>query len=380
MSTRARVDDSSSVPYTVRLYEPRDLESYLELYRMVLAEGSPEWFDWKFGSNPYVEDVPTVVAVADGRVVGAKSGMAFRVRRGDETMLAIQPCDTMVHPEFRRRGLYSEMTELMKSAFADGEPALFFNFPNEATLAGSLKHGWRVVGEVPVHYRLQDPTAFLAGGRRSARLGAVVRSAIAAARSVTGAVRGATRATRRFLSGGASPRAVRVERHETVPVAALASLYARTVPETYHVVRDETFYGWRFRNPQWQYTTYTASRDGRVEAAVVVGRRLGDEPQDIVLLTDVLPLAPRWAAPDLYVPLLERIVAEYRDADAIVAPDAALPPAIRRRFGFRANDVFPLSRMTSPDTLVAYPLSETVGDDCFETANWTIEFSDMDTR
>ncbi|WP_255198800.1 GNAT family N-acetyltransferase [Halorarius litoreus] len=380
MSADAHLDDSSPAPYTVRLFEPDDRESYLELYHTVFGGDGAEWFDWKYGSNPYVESVPTVVAVSEGRVVGAKSGMAFQVGRGDETMLAIQPCDTMVHPEFRRRGLYSEMTEYMKSVFADGEPALFFNFPNEATLAGSLKHGWRVVGEVPAHYRIQDPTAFLTDGRRSARLEAAVRSTTAAARSVTAAVRGATRATRRFLTGGKSPRGISVERHETIPVEALAALYARTVPETYHVVRDETFYRWRFGNPRWTYTTYTASRDGRIEAAAIVGQRLGDLPRDVVLLTDVLPLAPGWAASDVYEPLLARIVTDYRDADAIVAPNAALPPAIRRQFGFRANDVFPLSRMTSPAVLVAYSLSEAVGDDCFEKANWTVEFSDMDTR
>jgi hypothetical protein len=309
-----------------------------------------------------------VVAVAGGKVVGAKSGMAFHVARGGVTMLAIQPCDTMVAADHRRRGLYSRMTEYMKEVHRDGEASMFFNFPNEVTLAGSLKHGWVTVGIVPIHYRIQNPAAFVFDS--GTRLPVLPR----AMRAITDRNR---RLRERSLG---TSGAVRVEGHPSIPVETLAGLYARAVPDRYHVVRDETFYGWRFGNPNWRYTAYTASVDGVAEAAIVVGRRRVPDGQDNALLTDALPLALARAAPEVYDALLARIVADHHDADAIAASGETLPGEVRKRFGFHSNGSFPLSQVTSATTLVAYSLSETVGSDLYDQSNWTVQFSDMDTR
>ncbi|MFC6757485.1 hypothetical protein ACFQER_13440 [Halomicroarcula sp. GCM10025894] len=61
--------------YDIRWYRAADRAQYIDLYADVLGswQHSPEWFDWKYVSNPYVDHVPIVVATADGDLVGARS-------------------------------------------------------------------------------------------------------------------------------------------------------------------------------------------------------------------------------------------------------------------------------------------------------------------
>ncbi|MFC4549611.1 GNAT family N-acetyltransferase, partial [Halorussus sp. GCM10023401] len=156
----ASVSDTDDA-YAVRLYEPDDRDAYLSLYRRVFGAADATWFDWKYADNPYVDRVPMTVAEADGELVAAKPSLALRLSTPDGPVVALQPCDVMVDADHRRRGLYSRTTELLVEEYADRDPALFFNFPNAKTLAGSLKHGWEIVEEVTTYYRIQHPNRYL---------------------------------------------------------------------------------------------------------------------------------------------------------------------------------------------------------------------------
>ncbi|MFB9804071.1 GNAT family N-acetyltransferase [Haladaptatus pallidirubidus] len=91
--------------YVVRWYEERDLSGFLSLDRAVFGRNRSErWFRWKYVDNPYIDHVPVFVVEKDGEIVGTRPFLAFRMRTGSETVLALQPADTMVHPEHRRRG------------------------------------------------------------------------------------------------------------------------------------------------------------------------------------------------------------------------------------------------------------------------------------
>lgn len=70
---------------------------------------------------------------------------------------------------------------------------------------------------------------------------------------------------------------------------------------------------------------------------------------------------------------------DYADAATIVALDGTVPALVRRRFGFRSNDALPFSKLTQPAAFVVCPLSAGL-DDCLEMKNWSVEFSDIDTR
>lgn len=363
------VTDTEDDQYDIRLFESGDRRGYLALYETVFETASDEWFTWKYEDNPYTDHVPIVVAETDGRIVGAKSALAMPVRIGSSTRLALQPCDTMVHPDHRRRGVYSRMTEQMKDVYADRAVDLFFNFPNEKTLSGSLKHGWRVVGEVPAYYRVQNPVEYAGAG------GGPVSSVV---ESIS------TRLLRQYYSlrerSIEPPSTVTVDRRTDIPASELGALYERTVPDRIHTVRDERFYDWRFQNPKWEYTAYTTHRGGEVVAAAVVGTR-PDQSDSSVLLTDVLPLRGKAWLTGVFEALLQRLVEEYRDAEILALAGESVPETVRHQFGFRPDTTTPMKHATKTDTLVAYPLSDDTDEtDLFERSNWLLTFADMDTR
>ena len=59
--------------YDIRHYRPDDRDGFLSLYRTVMdREKQEDWFSWKYQGNPYTDNVPMIVGVADGEIVGAR--------------------------------------------------------------------------------------------------------------------------------------------------------------------------------------------------------------------------------------------------------------------------------------------------------------------
>ena len=359
--------------YEVRPYEAGDRAGYLELHREVLdGTGGEAWFAWKYADNPYVDGVPIVVATEDGSVVGARSFFALRVAVGEDRPVVLQPCDTMVHPEHRRRGLFTRMTEFAIDRYA-GEYPFFFNFPNRLTLQGNLELGWRVVGERTAHYRVEDPAAYArerSDGRHLRLAGRLAAPLVRAGYRVLDA---------RYDS----PDDVSVRRAGGVPAAELAALYRRSVPEEIHAVRDEQFYDWRFGNPEWAYTVYVAGTaggpDDGPDVAAVAGRSTGRD----AVLTRVTDLVPLEGAPDAAVAaLLERIVADHPETDLFVAPPSVVPAGVLRTFGFLPDSSPLLASLTSRTTHVVRSLGGAWrhGDvDLLDPDAWLLTFAEEDT-
>ena len=375
--------------YEVRFFESGDRQAYLALYDEVLSGGTERWFEWKYADNPYVDHVPIVVAVADGQLVGAKSAVGFEVGREGTRLAALQPADTMVHPNYRRQGIYSRMTEHMKAEYADREQALFFNYPNEATLAGSLKHGWEHVGSVTTRYRIRDPAAF-AGAEFGPLDGALEAAGRAAAEAVLGnrpSGRGVL--GRRFSGDDADELTVR--RHRRVPVETLAGLYHRRIPDQFHVVRDERYLDWRYGNPDWEYTAYTTQRAGHPVCGAVVGRGQNAGVEE-ASLADLLPFGgppsegedegdADSGGPAATAALLERVLADYRGVDVVTAADGAVSGGTLPSYGFLPDTEPPLSWGSSPRNLVAYPLDDSLDRERLaDPDEWLLGLSDRDTR
>jgi len=370
MAQQTRTDDDAD-PYTIRRYRPSDRADVVALYEQVFGGPGDAWFSWKYENNPYVDHVPMTVGTYEGRVVATKPCLALQLRAGESTVLALQPADVMVHPDHRRNGLYSRTTELLKSVYADREPALFFNFPNEATLSGSLKHGWAVVSEVTTYYRVHRPAAMVDFEDGPART--LARSLTPIARGYLG-VRDAV---------GSVPTSLAVERHDGVPVDALVAAYRRDRPEGLHALRDSRYYSWRFENPRWDYETYTAGHDRTAVGGMVVGTRQEDGRQ-IAAITDVVPLAGGENRHDLFAALLRRIVDDHADAGTIAIGGGVVPRDLLSAFGFLGDDAFPLARFASPTTQVAYSLTDDPGQvaagfDLTDPDSWSLSLSEQDT-
>ncbi|WP_254861853.1 GNAT family N-acetyltransferase [Halovivax gelatinilyticus] len=364
-----RSDESD--PYQIRPFRDGDADGYRQLYEDVFDdEASRDWFAWKYRENPFADHVPIFVATADGEVVGARSFFALPLRVGDRTIRSLQPCDTMVAPDHRRRGIFTRLTERALATYRADETRLCFNFPNAKTLPGNLKLGWRVVSPQPVWYRIQDPRALArtVSDRRSVRLGAALGAPVLAGYTKT-------RATLGRLGRGY----VTVERHESVPAERLAALSDRTDRSGIRVPRTERFLEWRYRNPRWAYRTYFLRSNGRDAAAMVVGTRDESELTKTKLLDVLAPPSNRTDAAARFIP---DVLDDCRESTLVASLADSVPPDALARYGFLPDDRLPLDRLTATTTLVARPLEDdgwTVdGVPIDDPSSWTLSFADQD--
>jgi hypothetical protein len=108
------------------------------------AHMKPAHFRWKFAP-------PTAVAkiafVREGeRMVATNAKLPMDVRRGGETIRGWQSCDTATALDARGKGYFSSCLDALVSALGSDE--VFFGFPNQNSMRGFEKLGWRVNGAV----------------------------------------------------------------------------------------------------------------------------------------------------------------------------------------------------------------------------------------
>lgn len=344
---RERSDD-----YTVRWFESRDRDGFLSLCD-VQWDWTPtvDWFEWKYVEDPYLSHVPITVAERDGEIVGAQGYLPCQIRRGDTSVLALQPTDAVVHPDHRRNGLYTRITKQAIDRYTDGDPEFFFNFPNESALGAQQKLGWSAVDEVTNYYRLQRPAEVL----DSVGVGSAARAFGRAADSVASAYLGA-----RDFSASVTDD-VRVTTHSEVPAETLASLYESSTPQKLHVHREPEFYRWTFDAPNYDHRTYLARRDDRPVASLTTRTRDGNK----IVIADALP--PNSDSSTL-ANLLSTVVADYDDANILAVSDSTLPRELLAKFGFVSDERPILSRVCVPKYMAVRPLSGADSTPVFEDA------------
>ena len=160
---------SRGEPVTTRVYRDRDEAEILELLSMSLGPGpvgrrAPEFFRWKHLDNPFGPSF-LLLAESAGRIVGLRAFMRWRFRVGDRSVRAVRAVDTATHPDHRGTGIFSRLTEQALHEVRGGAE-LVFNTPNDQSLPGYLKLGWRTVGRIPVAIRIRRPIPFLRDARR----------------------------------------------------------------------------------------------------------------------------------------------------------------------------------------------------------------------
>lgn len=152
----------------VRPYRDEDEASVLELLRASLGPGPvggrhPEFFRWKHLENPFGRSF-MLVAEVEGRIVGLRAFMRWRFDNVGRAIEAVRAVDTATHPDYQGLGVFSRLTREALERLR-GEVDLVFNTPNEKSLRGYLKMGWRIVGQMPIWVRVRRPVRFTKGIR-----------------------------------------------------------------------------------------------------------------------------------------------------------------------------------------------------------------------
>jgi GNAT superfamily N-acetyltransferase len=142
--------------FTIRHGRDEDVEEMVELLRAGLGEGSvprsPELWRWKHQRSPFGPS-PVVVAIAAGRLVGLRAFLRWRWVSGDREVPAVRAVDTVTHPEWQGRGIFTRLTRRLVDEVERQGVAFVFNTPNPKSGAGYLKMGWRPAGRLPVRAR-----------------------------------------------------------------------------------------------------------------------------------------------------------------------------------------------------------------------------------
>jgi GNAT superfamily N-acetyltransferase len=155
----------------LRVYRDDDEQAVLRLLDASLGGGPagrrpPAFFHWKHLANPFGRSF-MLVADDDGRIVGLRAFMRWRFHAGDGEVRAVRAVDTATHPDYQGQGIFSRLTLAALDELA-GDADLVFNTPNERSLPGYMKMGWRPVGDVPIRVRMRHPLR-VARRRRSLR-------------------------------------------------------------------------------------------------------------------------------------------------------------------------------------------------------------------
>ncbi len=355
--------------YTVRPYEPADRAAFLDLYEHVHGSVKSErWFEWKYGANPYVGELPMMVAERDGDLVGARPLFALPMRAGRADFQVRQPADAMVHAEHRRQGIFTRMIERAVDHCESSGLDFLFTFPNQRSGGAYEKLGWTDVGGIVERYRPQKPFELLSVPRHLTASSDGLGSRLIDLAGVPARL------------GRRRPAGIRTDIRQEPPVGILASLYRRSPPAGFHAPRTERFLEWRFGNPDWEYRTFLGYRDGDVAAAIVTAAGRWDGDTALVRCMDVLPVTSEPGRDAAIVTLLRDVIQAYADTTLFVLPSRCVPGGIGRRLGFVRTDRPPFDRVTDSTRLFVNPLSEAAREaDVTSRDRWAPTFVEYDT-
>lgn len=357
--------------YTIRRFREDDLPDFISLYEDVFGNGGTSaWFNWKYRSNPYLDHVPIFVATLHGELVGARPFFSLELTDRSETWTGLQPCDTMVHPDHRGRSIFTSMTEKALAYYNDHPVDFVFNFPNDMSRAGYLKMGWQEVRTIPEHYRFHDIRATVSEKTDNGFV-----------QTVAPVVEFAVTAYNRIRTSFAPEPDPTIEATatDTIPTETLLKLYDRSPPSALHAARDRQFYEWRYENPQREYGTILATRDGKALGAAIVGTTQGNGLTE-ARIVEVLP----WIGNDRAVisTLMDKILVEYAHADLLSIFDETISNP--QLWGFVSDRRFPISKVQQSTHLLTRPV--TLEDGWFLNdheltgpSSWSLSYAEWDT-
>lgn len=105
---------------------------------------STEFWSWKHERNPFGTSVGCIARDSDnGKLIAIRPLMMWSFRSTkSEVLNAVRPVDTVTHPKWRGRGIFSILTRAALDDIQAGSSILVFNTPNQNSLPGYEKMGW----------------------------------------------------------------------------------------------------------------------------------------------------------------------------------------------------------------------------------------------
>jgi len=123
---------------------------------------SDSFWNWKYKENPFGESTLTV-AETDDKIVGFDNLWPWEFNVNGVTIRAVQPCDSVVHPNYRGSGILKTMRIHGMEIVKRNGVQLLFNFPNKYSLRSNISLGWHFMGKVKWWVKILKPVDVLYG-------------------------------------------------------------------------------------------------------------------------------------------------------------------------------------------------------------------------
>jgi GNAT superfamily N-acetyltransferase len=123
----------------IREYKEGDEASILKLRGLVLSGSKDmDWWVWQHKLNPAGQ---AIIAVAEDKdtkgIIGHHNYLPMRLKVGDSTCQMVTTADLMVHPDYRRLGIYRKLRQRLHELSRKKHLQFAYSFPNE--LAASIR-------------------------------------------------------------------------------------------------------------------------------------------------------------------------------------------------------------------------------------------------
>jgi hypothetical protein len=129
-----------------------DLDEVLSLLSVSLRNiGDKSWFYWKHIQNPFGQS-PGYVATEGKKIIGVRLFLKWNFTFEGNLISAIRPVDTATHPDARGLGVFKKLTQHGIAEVNANGSHIIFNTPNQNSLPGYLKMGWRKLPALIPHY------------------------------------------------------------------------------------------------------------------------------------------------------------------------------------------------------------------------------------
>lgn len=130
-----------------------DISSIVGLLKLALGESlipkTEAFWIWKHQANPFGESL-ILIAEQDGKLLGVRAFMKWQWKDNFRTWQALRAVDTAVHPDYQGKGIFTKLTKSLVLEAKEEGFDMVFNTPNQKSLPGYLKMGWRKLGYAPV--------------------------------------------------------------------------------------------------------------------------------------------------------------------------------------------------------------------------------------
>ncbi len=135
--------------WTCRDYVQSDVEAILELFSIVYGKRrSTRLWNWQCLLAPAGRAFVKLL-FGDGRLIGHYAAVPVGLSVAGRTARAILSIDTMVHPSYRGRGIFTYLAALIYKESAAAGYELVYGFPNKNSYFGFVtKLGWIGFGNI----------------------------------------------------------------------------------------------------------------------------------------------------------------------------------------------------------------------------------------